>query len=707
MFNKINKITLVYCLAISFVVFAFFVHTLNYQWRYYDENIIFQETLQPIPHTFNEIFEFISAFGVINYTESANAFYSDIANIRGTPLNTVFNFFVFWLFQKSAFKYHSFSLMLHILNSCLLFLIMINLHKRFSKEQSDQTQYKSYIICSLLTILWAMHPVNVESVLLVINFGALITYFSCLSFLWYFLRLKQSLLLHQSILILLFYLFPLFLNEYSITLPLIVFMYLFSISVFSNKTLTYKEAFRSSLAQTLPLIIGGVIYTIYFLLTPKIKIQEPNNILLALERVLWLSPQIFLHNLKLIFIPVKLSIDQCMLVIFSKSIFAPYAIFCFCVFFGFVILSIYSLLKLRQVKGYIASVILIPFFLSLLPFLQILSPVYCLASERYLYLPLGLLIIGLSQILFSIKSSTRSHITIFIIMVSVLLCYSTRAYIRTLDWKDSISLLESAIHTAPNNLFKGLRAQMISGAIKLMDEYKNKDKSRTYNIKAISYLKKAIKEFKAQSNNYENSYPLILKSYGLSPKTYFLKSGILLAFSINELEQNPRKTYAILSKYINNLRVIDTNTLDFSYRILFINKRIDEAEKLLEKSLQQNRASSILYVTLSDLYEYKYNDLISSEKYLLKSFKYFPYDIFTLYGLKRYYQKINNAQKFALFSYLYGLRTHDINSLQEATIINMALRQNKQAKKILTKLLNDFPQNEETTKIKLIYDKTF
>ncbi len=351
MFNKINKITLVYCLAISLVIFAFFVHTLNYQWRYYDENIIFQETIQPIPHTFNEIFEFISAFGVINYTESANAFYSDISNIRGTPLNTVLNFFVFWVFQKSAFKYHLFSLILHILNSCLLFLIMISLHKRFSKEAINSTQHKTYIICSLLTILWALHPVSIESVLLVINFGALITYFSCLSFIWYFLRLKQPLLLHQSILILLFYLFPLFLNEYSITLPLVIFIYLFSISVFSNKVLTYKEAFMSSLVQTLPLIIGGAIYTIYFLLTPKIKIQEASNILLILERILWLSPQIFFHNLKLIFIPLKLSIDQCMLVILSKSIFAPYAIFCFCVFSTFVILSIYSLLKLRQIQG--------------------------------------------------------------------------------------------------------------------------------------------------------------------------------------------------------------------------------------------------------------------------------------------------------------------------------------------------------------------
>ena len=116
---------------------------------------------------------------------------------------------------------------------------------------------------------------------------------------------------------------------------------------------------------------------------------------------------------------------------------------------------------------------------------------------------------------------------------------------------------------------------------------------------------------------------------------------------------------------------------NFYYKVLFRIKRFDEAEELLKRYLfKEKKISPIAFVALSDLCEFKYNDLVKTEEYLLKSFKYFPYDTFTSFGLKRLYKIKNEYKKYADFSYLYGLRAHDSGSLNEARTIYMILNKN-------------------------------
>jgi len=413
-----------------------------------------------------------------------------------------------------------------------------------------------------------------------------------------------------------------------------------------------------------------------------------------------------MHHLKLILFPINLSIDQSSLVKIGKSIFEPYAIFSSITMYLCIAITMASFFSLRKKQIFFYLIAFIPFFLGLLPFLHLISPIYNLASERYLYFPLFLLIFGLSHLLFSFKNLSSKPYMI-IILVVILCTYSTRSCIRTFDWKSSYTLLQSAVNTAPNYIYKALREQMTAGSLKEIESNPSKEKVQKHIKKAIKYTTLALNELNLEKIKCQGNLPKIINYYGLDPETLYLKTIFLSAYSQYELNNDANTAVKVFLPYIQDFKVIDTLMLNFFYKVLFLSKNIDEAEGILLKSFKQNRISPILFVALSDLYEYKYKNLNLTEKYLNQSRKYFPYNTVTLFGLKRLYQKLNNAELFAHYSYLYGLCSHDLNSLQEATVIYFALKRQDKAKHIINKLLAEYPPNEQTIELQKLYKQIF
>src|SRR3989338_5420994 len=142
--KKYINLTTLICIINCFIVFVFYSHTLNYEWKIYDENVIFQELVFPIPKSFSEIFEYITLFGLNHHFEAGNPIYSNITNLRSDPLNSLINLFVFCLFQKNSFFYHLLSLVLHTINTSVLFILLHSIFKNSSKI--------SLFLISLLTL---------------------------------------------------------------------------------------------------------------------------------------------------------------------------------------------------------------------------------------------------------------------------------------------------------------------------------------------------------------------------------------------------------------------------------------------------------------------------------------------------------------------------------------------------------------------------
>lgn len=633
-------------IILTLIVFVFFAHTLNYSWKFFDEDIIYAQSIWPIAHSLFELMEIIKSFGLNQLFESSSVIYSNIAIMRGTPVSNLVTLITLYLFKDSAFCFHLLMLVLHIANTVLCFLIL--------NKVNTTKNYLNFI----LTLIWAFHPVNVESILLATNFGALLTYF--ISLLIFFLVISNK---KHPVIVFFLFLFVVFFNEYAVTLPLILFFYLLANNV-QNK----KELFK----RILPLVIVLVIYTIFSFLSSTVKIPLKEDLIITLERIFWLSPQIFMHFIKLVFFPVNLSIDQTAFVKISHSLFSPYAVFCFLVLCLFTLFSVISLFNLKRNICRYYLILFMPFFLSLLPFLHIISPIYNLASERYLYFPLFFIVLGLVTILSNKIHFKTLTITFFSL---ILILFGIKTYSRTLDWQNSRTFLISAIKSAPNNLYKGLRELMLATSIKEIEKSPDTNEINTLSNKSVTNLNIALDKFQEEISN--KKYPLVLRFYGLDPTTLEAKTAFLIGLKELQINDNPQKAYEIFFPYYKNLKTIDALILNFYYKVLFRTQRIDKAEELLKRYVfEERKISPIAFVALSDLCEFKYNDLAKTEKYLLKSFKYFPYDTFTLFGLKRLYKIKNEYKKYADFSYLYGLRTHDLDSLNEAKTIYMILNKN-------------------------------
>ncbi len=665
----------IFCFITGMTVFLFFLHTLGYPWRHFDEQIIYNETILPIPRSFSAIFEYLTLFGLNNYFEASNPFYSTISNLRSDPFNFFLILFVSYFFQKSAFFYHLLSLILHIFNTCLLFLILNTVFP----SNSNKTRLA---LISLLTLFWALNPLNIESILFATNWPALLTYFIC--FLIFYLSIKKEAStggLLQSTIIFVLFLVALFTCEHTITLPVVLFCYLFG-----NKT-----SLKTCIRKTLPLFFATMPFIIYFLFSPtknNLISIHPNNLQLFCERIFWLSPQIFFHFIKLILFPLHLTIDQSALVKLSNTLFEPYSIFCFTFMFGLISFLIIAAVNLKQKLYFCFFILFIPFFLSLAPFLHIISPLYNLVSERYFYFPLFFLTIGLSHILFvlsnnaSIKKIAGITTLTFLIVTS----FSCKAYFRTMDWKDSASLFMSALKESKSDLIKGLRMEMLGGVLySYYGDSKSKETGKRFIEEGLYILENSLRNLELEKIKYQNHLPRIIKFYGLDPRTIQAKTAYLLAFTKLGLGTSHEKAYELMKPHMEDFSIIDTQILDLYTGLLFSLQKIDDAETLLKHALEK-KLSPIILLPLSEIYKNKYKDLSTAENLLKKSFKYFPYDSSTLLSLKNFYLQIRRPYEYAFYSYLYGLRTHSKESLEESLKVYQSLYNQKMIDRINTQL---------------------
>ncbi len=665
------------------ITFLFYGHTLNYPWKHFDEQIIYNETIHPIPSSISQLIEYVKCFGLNNYFEASNPFYSTISNIRCNPINTLITLITYLFFQKNAFAYHLLSLSLHTSNALLLFLILNKISLTYLK--SGNVILRLFLV-SVLTFIWALHPVNIESILFAANWAAIVTYFFCLFIFFYCTNIKSSdFSVFDNIIVFILFLIPLLNSEYSITLPIILFFYLYATSFITNKNISHLESLKSVLKKTSPLIILLLLYVFYFLISPtkeNVFLSAKVPLQITLERIFWLSPQIFTHIIKLIIFPINLSIDQTMLIEFPKALFNSYSIFCLLFMYLFIAILVISFIFIRQSFFRFLFILFSGFIITLIPFLHIISPTYCLVSERYLYFPTLMLIIGLAHLIFHLGSelSRIPKLVLFISMSTILCSLSIRTYFRTYDWRDSTALFTSALKASRNELQKGIRIQMLGSLLATSSSEEIKTQGNVLIDEGTKILEDFYLKLEEEIQKHQDTLPQILKFYGLDPKTIQAKTAYLLALRKLSYEQNKEQALEILKPHMQDLSITDTQILDMYLGLLFSSNKLDEAEVILN-NVYNKKLSPVILIPMAVLQEMKYKNKQEAKKYLQKSFKFFPYDTETLFRLKQYYFSANQANEFALYSYLYGIRTHSKESLTDAYNIFRRLNDTLMAKK--------------------------
>lgn len=679
--NNFDKTNL-YVLICLFIIAVLFIPTLNRPWLIYDERIIYDNFYFPLPSSFSEMFELINRVGSNFNILSSNSMYTSNFIIRACPLTFILYEFTSFIFKKSPVLFHLLSLSLHLINTCLFYLILKTCLRT------------NKFLMIILTLIWAVHPIMTESVLLTTNFGATFSYMFFFGFLLDFLinRQKNNSIIRQ-IIIPIIYLIPLFTNEYIITLPLTFFI----ISFYETyKTNSFKKALSKTLEETRPYFIGLIIYLFFFLFKLNFRIVNStieNQFIVLIERIFWLAPQIFFHHVKLVFFPKLLSIDQSLFVTLGKTIFSPYSIFCILFLFSWLFIPLLLFISKRK----FANLFLISwaFFLALLPFLHILAPTYLLAAERYLYCPLALLILGIAKILAD-KVDQKPIPAISILLSFILVFCFIRSYVRTLDWKENFTFLSSTLKVTKDPLLKATKLFMIAETASLFDRTQPQI-SQKYFLSTIDFLNNAKKEILLLKSKYEKNLPLVIKSYGLDYDSALAKIAFLeVTTRCLKLNEDYKVGLNILKPYMKSPQKLDPRIFEFYTSWLILDKKIVEAKTILEKANSIYPHISSILIPLYDIATKYDKDKVQAEKYLSEALKFYPVDISILGKAILFYQEQKNYLVAARYAYLYGLITQSKIAYGQALANYLDAERPKDAKKVVNKLIQIAPNDPES-----------
>ncbi len=188
------------------------------------------------------------------------------------------------------------------------------------------------------------------------------------------------------------FLLTILIAEHAIFLPFVVLCYWLAMPSSLKQGQENQNRALEAFKKCWGLFAALAVYFICFISSPTHVNFAGNG--LFLDRILFISPQVFVHTVRLILFPKIMSIDQTALVHFAPNLLSWYSAFCLIVGLWTIIIWISSFWNDKGV-----FVLLSGFLISLAPFLQLITCTYCLMSERYLYMPIFFLVLGVGHLM--------------------------------------------------------------------------------------------------------------------------------------------------------------------------------------------------------------------------------------------------------------------------------------------------------------------
>ncbi|MBI3591352.1 MAG: hypothetical protein HY094_08270 [Candidatus Melainabacteria bacterium] len=602
-----------------FITILLYLVSLSYGLRNFDEDLIIKDFF--VKKTFSEYLEKYLLVDWSGITKAQGFSFSSIKNVHFCILERPVFYLINFLFQSKPFLFHLLGLLLHCIAA--YFFIM------FTFELSQNK-----LISLFSGLLWSIHPTNVESIIWATNWPAL------LGAVFYFYTLKKVATLTNKGLInktsiffiLLLTTIQILFIEHTITIPLAIFLTVFfQMKHLSpgKKTNGITTAFKTSIPSFL-VVIGYLMCRSFFIEKNTINANH-NPLLELLHRLFFLTPQAFVHQLKLVLFPYTLTIDQIDLLCLDKTFLGSYHILCIIVFISLLVLAIYF----KDRFPYLSLGLLL-YIIGISPFLQII-PLYSLVAERYNYFGSAFFIFGIVSTCFIFLKTKNKSLVFFLIILCTIL--TLRSYFRIIEWKDSSTLFLSTINTSKTFLKKGIWAYNL--AISQDNESK---KNELVNL-SINCLKLFIQ------NPPKTSKLSILKSYELDDKSLLAKAAYRIATDYELLKQEKLRLEYLLkalnfsrkNSQIQSLIFKDLGTYYFQQDALEKAIKYYEKSNFISPNPTIDYAISITYLKLKDLINY--------EKYLKKSVSVISaYNVapFKTYGqfLELYKNDLHGAIKY-------------------------------------------------------------
>lgn len=357
------------------------------------------------------------------FTNPASVAFSQLAEDVYRPVAASSYAIDYFLWFYNTFGYHLENMVLHGLNSVLVFVLV-------SILAGD------IFIAFFSALFFACHPVQTEAVSWISGRSSVLFLFFYLSSLILYVRSlkeKRDGLFAWSIV---FYAVSIFTKEMAVTLPIILIAY--DVHFFN------KDGFRKKAMRYLPYII----ITLFYLAVRAFMLKRVGqcgwwggdpyrNALSAIA--------VIPEYLRLLVYPVKLCAFYVSRIVRSA---ADSMVISSVVILAAIFLSLPFIYR----RSRLASFAILWFFITMLPVSNIV-PLKALLAERFLYLPsIGFCILAATAFgkIRSIKTKNAASVAV-ILAGSLAVVYSARTMIRNEDWKTPMSISESIIKVSPLN----------------------------------------------------------------------------------------------------------------------------------------------------------------------------------------------------------------------------------------------------------------
>ncbi len=494
-------------------------------------------------------------------------FGENLFNAGGTYRPVLATYFstLYVLFKELPFFYHFIQITIHIVNAGLFFL--------FFKEFFNKK------ISLFLSLIFLVHPMQVESVAFIAASGSPVSFFFGISA----MLLSKRQIIDKKRLLLIFALLLLsFLSkETGIQFLLVI--------------LLYRLLFRNT--NNLPFIINsGIILVIYSLLrlgVGKVLYAKATLVPIAMmpliERLINI-PAIIYYYLSTFFFPYTLAIDQFWIIksVDSFNFYFPTVVISLLLII-YVLFGRY-LLRINKKIFYMFLFFGAWFVIGIFLYLQII-PLDMTVSDRWFYFPMvGMLgIIGIILQHFLLKKRSLEVLG-FILGIVIITIFSLRTIIRNMDWSNPITL-----YTHDSQIEKNYDIENNLGV-----EYMNIKKYK----EALYHYKKSVEFFPYEVNLYNTGAVYEETGDLLNAKKYYY--------------------YAINNKHTSSIQrkhnIIIYERLAF---VLFSLHEFEAAKKVINRGLidYPNYGKLWMYLAVS---EYKLQNKLKALEIATKAYQMIP-----------------------------------------------------------------------------------
>lgn len=368
----------------------------------------------PIVHSISNIGTFFQG----------GTFYNGTSRLSGAyfkPLNQIYYSLLFTFFGANQVAFHATQLLLHILNTCILFLLFAHFFKK--------------PLALGLSFIFLVHPINSESVFYISAAQEVLFFLFGISGLYLLTKTNKQ---NNVIIISLLLFTSLLAKETSLLFLLVVTLYAF---LFKHK-------------QRIAILIGSLIAGGMYLLlrVNAIGLFVNPNLSPINKLTLWQRfanmPLIFFQYIKTFLFPLQLSSSYRFAypIIDATHFFLPLAIDI--VFIGLLIFGGIIIYKKSSKKYFRQYLFFGAWFLAGIVILLQIIPLDVTLAERWFYFPIVGVLGMLGTFLTAVNINLHTRKILFIYAI-ILLFLSLRTHQRSSNWRDYFTLASHDISVTP------------------------------------------------------------------------------------------------------------------------------------------------------------------------------------------------------------------------------------------------------------------